>query len=177
MNRLITAKDIAKRDNMIGVGAWIRSASARQVQLKRITVAWDGRTVNGEPVQAFVNTGRVLAQCPICGRHEYVDDQEPIFYCTTCGNGGSVAARPVEFPEDWGEIKAALLKRPIVEGFGRNEIEKVLNSKPENLARDWRPGVKAEELEEENDPPVAEATSPQIAGGHGDLGGEEVSHD
>lgn len=159
MNKLITAKDIAKRDNMISVGAWIRSASARQRQLKRIVVAWDGKTVNGDAVTAFVNFGRVLAQCPNCGRHEYVDEQEPIFYCTTCGNNGSVAARPVEFPEDWESVKAALLKRPIVAGFGKDEIEKMLNSKPENLPRDWRPGISAETLEAENAQGVEEERS------------------
>lgn len=148
--RLITAKDIAKRDSMINVGAWIRAASGRQVALKRITCAWDGRTVNGEPVQAFVNAGRILAQCPICGRHEYVDPAEPIFYCTTCGNGGSVAARPVKFPDDWERIEAALLAREIMPGYGRNEIEQVMNATPVGLAREWRPGTTAEELEAEN---------------------------
>lgn len=150
MNRLITAKDIARRDNMISVGAWIRSASARQVTLKRIAVAWDGRTVNGEPVEAFINTGRVLAQCPVCRRHEYVDPDEPIFYCTTCGNDGSVAARPVVFPADWDAISAALLARDIVPSYGRNDIEKVMNAQPVGLPREWRPGTTVDELLAEN---------------------------
>lgn len=154
MERLVTAKNIARRDSMVSVGAWIRSASARQVSLKRIPCAWDGRTVNGEPVQAFVDFGRVLARCPICGRHEYVDPDEPIFYCTTCGNGGSVAARPVEFPPDWPRIEAALLARDIILGYGRNEIELVMNSQPVGLPREWRPGTPADVLELENNPPI-----------------------
>lgn len=153
MNRLITAKDVAKRDGMVSVGAWIRAAAGRQVQLKRIKVAWDGRTVHGEPVQAFVDFGRLLAQCPVCGRHEYVDPDEPIFYCTTCGNDGSAAARPVQFPEDWQRVEAALLAREIVPGFGRNDIERAYNSKPTGLPREWRPGTTADQLELENNPP------------------------
>lgn len=164
MDRLITAKDIARRDSMISVGAWIRAASGRNAQLRRIPVAWDGRTINGDPVQAFINTGRVLAQCPICGRHEYVDPDEPVFYCTTCGNGGSVAARPVIFPADWSRIEAALLVREIEPGFGRNDIERVMNAKPLGLPREWRPGTTADELEQENNAPIVEEPTPEQAG-------------
>jgi hypothetical protein len=149
---LISAQDIAKRDRMTSVGAWIRGVSGRHKQEGKLPAMWDGKTISGAPVAAFVDHGRILAQCDICGSHEYVDPDNRIFYCMGCGNNGSTAARPVEFPDDWAQIEAALSARPIVEGFGRDWIEKVMRSTPgiADLARAWRPGVSAAQLEAEN---------------------------
>jgi hypothetical protein len=114
---------------------------------------WDGKTVSGAPVLAFVDHGRILAQCDVCGSHEYVDADTRMFYCMGCANNGSIAARPVDFPTDWAQIEQILSARPIVEGFGRDWIEKVMRAIPgvAGLARTWRPGVSAATLQAEND--------------------------
>jgi hypothetical protein len=150
---LITALDVAKRDRVGSVTAWIRSVSAKFMQNGKLGAVWDGRTVSGSAVEAYVSAGRVVASCDLCGNSEYVDPQTPVFYCLGCGNGNSNAARPVKFPDDWTRIKAALEARPLVPGMGRNEIERTLRSKPviKGLGRNWRPGKTLEELMAENE--------------------------
>lgn len=152
MNRLVTANDIAVRDGFLTVEEWIRNISAMLVQKRALRVKWDGRTVGGNPVQPLVDYGRVLAKCDVCRNPEYVSPKSPIFYCMRCGNNGSGIARPVQFPDDWERIEAALVARPIVEGFGRNWVEAVLQSKPKypELPREWRPGITVDTLEKEN---------------------------
>lgn len=153
MNRLFTANDDAKRKRMASVTSLIRSMSVQAAQRGKITFPWDGRSVAGSSVQAFVNFGRWLAQCDRCGNHEYVDPDTPIFFCANCGNGDSRAARPVEFPPDRERIEAALMARPIVLGVGSDDMQRTMNGFPqlEGLAREWRPGVSADELEKENE--------------------------
>jgi len=152
MNRLFTANDDAKRKRMASVESMVRSMSVQATQRGRIAFPWDGRSVAGTAVQAFVNFGRWLAQCDLCGNHEYVDPDTPIFFCIKCGNGDSRAARPVEFPADREQIEAALLERPIVPGVGRDDIQRMMNGFPqvEGLAREWRPGLSVGKLKDEN---------------------------
>lgn len=152
MNKLINAQDIAKRDGKPTVQYWIREISEMRRDQAGGACAWDGKTVTGQAVHPMVNQGRVLAQCPICGGYEYVCAETPVFYCMTCFNGSTSAGVPVEFPVDWKRVEAALVARPIVPGYGRNEIEAALRSKPvfRQLARAWSYGTSAEMLEEEN---------------------------
>lgn len=152
MDKLITAKDIAKRDHMISVDAWIRDTTGKLKKRGMLAVMWDGKTVEGEPVAAFVNHGRLLAQCDICQRLEYVCEERRIFYCSGCGNGGKESARPVSFPDDWEAVKAALLARPVLETIGRNPVERMFFHKPgvRGLQREWQPGTDAAVLEVEN---------------------------
>ncbi len=68
-------------------------------------------SVNGS-VDAEINHGRWIVRCPACAGAEEVDPDEPVFYCLSCGNadvGGHVMM--AVFPDDRGEIEAALLKR------------------------------------------------------------------
>lgn len=153
MNRLFTANDDAKRKRMASVTSLVRSMSVQAAQRGKIAFPWDGRSVAGAPVEAFVNFGRWLAQCDLCGNHEYVDPDTPIFFCANCGNGDSRAARPVEFPFDREQIEATLMARPIVPGVGKDDVQRAMNGFPaiEGLGREWRPGVSAKDLEKENE--------------------------
>lgn len=152
--RLITATDIALRDRRASVGAWIRWRASQLQAQGRLVVIWDGRTVSGEAVPAQVNRGRWVAICPDCGNVEYVCPDTPIFYCLSCGNQNSVAAKPVLFPaaDERGRIEAVLLARPVVAGRGQNAIELALSSRAalKGLLRNWEPGVSVETLEAEN---------------------------
>jgi len=110
--------------------------------------------VKGRAVEVVVSCGRLLAVCDICGNPEYVDEgKDAVFYCMVCGNGDKTHARPLAFPDDWGAVKAALLKRELVLGKGKDLVEKYYRSSPKiaGLGREWRPGVSAAELEVEND--------------------------
>ena len=156
-------------------------------QRGQIAFPWDGRTVSGEAVEAFVDHGRWLGQCDRCGNPEYVDPETPIFFCMRCGNGDSRAARPVKFPEHRVEIEARLLAVDMIPGWGRNDLERMLNGKPavSGVGRDWKPNDELGVMNDEGGETLLSAstlTSPQIAdpqssgtGEHGDLGGEEVS--
>ncbi len=151
MNKLISASDVARRDKKKSVAEWVRDISALKVHEKKILAVWDGKSISGEAVKAFVNTGRILAGCE-CGNHEYVCFEEPIFFCMQCGNGNSGAARPVEFPQDWAEIEAALIARPIFPGPGLDEVQSIFRSRPVMSAwkRNWTPDVTLETLLAEN---------------------------
>lgn len=152
MNKLITAVEIAKRDKKTDVRAWVMEISAMRRDQTGGAHAWDGRTVSGEVVRPLVNQGRLLVECPTCGGYEYVCRETPIFYCMTCFNNESNAALPVEFPADWKRVEAALLARAIIPGYGRNEVEAALRSRPvlRHLPRMWNYGTPAEQLEAEN---------------------------
>lgn len=91
-DEIVTAKTIACRDRCKSVLDWIRKAAARfGVQVKN--------EVCKQPVVARIDHGRWIADCE-CKGAEYVDPDEPIFFCLSCLNtqyGG--ALRPVIFPD------------------------------------------------------------------------------
>jgi hypothetical protein len=161
MDKIFTARDDAKRKKFPSVTAYVRGLSVMAAQRGAIAFPWDGRTVNGEAVEAFVDHGRWLAQCPICNGAEYVDAETPIFFCCSCGNGDVRSARPVKFPSNREEVEAELLKIEIEPGYGRSEIERMMNGKgKDGRVRSWTP------LSHNS------GTSPQIADKRRDLGGE-----
>lgn len=151
-SRLITALDIALRDRRASVGAWIRWRASGLKQQGRLHTVWDGLTVSGEPVPAFVNRSRWVAACPYCRGIEYVCPDTPVFFCLRCGNNDSEHALPVDFPEERERIEAALLARPVKAGRGANQIEILLHAPDglDGLSRSWAPDVSVETLEIEN---------------------------
>lgn len=153
MSKLITASDIAARDGCASVGEWLLIESRKAAQKCKITRAWDGRSVSGLPVMAYVDFGRWAGRCE-CGGGTYVDPSEPIFFCLTCGNGGSGMARPVIFPVDMQIIEEALLARPVIDDErAQNKIESARLAKPVigNLPRNWHPHQSVEVLLAENE--------------------------
>ena len=179
MDKIFTASDDAKRKKFASVTALVRGLSVQMAQRGQIAFPWDGRTVSGEAVEAFVDHGRWLGQCDRCGNPEYVDPETPIFFCMRCGNGDSRAARPVKFPENRVEIEARLLAVEMVPGWGRNELERMLNGKPAvaGVGRDWKssdPTRGESELLAVSDPPVSGyADSPPNAAESAAFGGSE----
>ena len=152
--KIITLDDLVQRDGFGSVEAWIKAKCAESIKAKKIETGWDGQSVEGEPVKAFINQGRWGARCKVCGNPFYVSYKTPVLYCYECGNGGNVAAYPVEFPENYLEIEAALLRREVVLlRVARNEIEAAFIATPKvaGLGRSWRPGVSVEALEAERE--------------------------
>ncbi len=157
MNKIITLDDLVIRDQQRNVEQWILWMCTRSIDAKKISQGWDGRSIEGEPVLAFVNNGRWLARCKVCGNPMYVSWLVPIVYCPECGNGGSQVAWPVEFPDERERIEAALISRLVEladpKKLIRNDVEWALNARPviPGLGRNWRPGITVEQLMAEND--------------------------
>lgn len=77
-------------------------------------------------VDAYVNHGRWVARCPICGGAERVSAEHPVFWCDNCrmAQAGGQAAKVV-FPNDRDQLEQALDRRPLARrNFVPGEIEK-----------------------------------------------------
>jgi hypothetical protein len=94
----------------------------------------------GNFVQARVDHGRWGANCE-CGGAEYVDPDDPVFYCFSCGNASANGKlRPVQFPSNKEDIELILLERPMSVHKGITKSSINLNSRPlKNVARNWDP--------------------------------------
>lgn len=150
-SKMITARSVVGRLGYATHLAWIQTMSHQQRH--RLDTPFTGR-VSGQPVLARIDFGRWIADCE-CGGAEYVDLDERVFYCFSCGNrahGGN--ARPVTFPpeEDIVEIEKLLMDRPIEEGKGGNDIEKALLGQPlvGELSRSWDPDESIQDLIDQN---------------------------
>ncbi len=147
MERLVTGGYVAKAFGYDSMAEWFASLSASTPGL--FDSPFTGKT-SGEPVVARVDAGRWIADCP-CGGAAYVDRDEPIFYCLGCGNRSNDGdARPVVFPDSAEAIEEELLKRPVDDARGRNEVERALNAIPliPGLQRSWCPGETVNSLKE-----------------------------
>ena len=91
-------------------------------------------------VQARVNHGRWLVDCPGCNSALVVDLSELVFMCVECGNAANDGKWfQVTVPKNRKAIEAELLKRP---WNGRNPAEAV--------NRNWEPGETVTMLKQEN---------------------------
>lgn len=139
-SRLVTAFDLAQRDKLPSVEALVRKMSVDGAR-RGGYAPWNGRSVSGAPVLAFVDFGRWVAKCE-CGGLGYVDPDTPIYFCVRCGNGGTGCARPVQFPANLDEIEEMILMIDVVEQGGGNAIERARLARPVDLSRprNWYPG-------------------------------------
>lgn len=87
-----------------------------------------------EPLEARIESGAWLVECPGCHDAFMVDDQDLLFNCVGCGSMGGW--HPVVMPAERAEIEAVLLLRP---GFRHNAPN-----------RNWIPGETVEDLKREN---------------------------
>ena len=95
-------------------------------------------TITGR-VQARVNHGRWLVDCPGCNSALVIDLDEPVYMCVECGNSANGGAwLQVTLPRNRRAIEAELLKRP----FGRNPADAP--------TRNWEPGETVADLRHEN---------------------------
>jgi hypothetical protein len=161
MDKIIRAKDYAQREGAKSVVERIARISAQLAHRRLLDTPFVGGAPVGTPVLAEVNHGQWMAFCE-CGGAEAVDADEPIFYCFNCGNHATKGRpRPVTFPQQRviEEIEQALLERPLDEGGGANEIDRVFLARPlvgvvegapVVMHRSWKPGETVEELMRQN---------------------------
>lgn len=124
----------------------------------------DIKDLNGDPqgqaVQAYIHQGAWIAACE-CGGHEYVDPDEPVFFCWSCLNRmNSSYLRPVEFPADWQAIEFLILQRPVNDLRGTTDLDRATGATPRvvvltdegefPLVRSWKPGESIDELVRQN---------------------------
>jgi hypothetical protein len=121
---------------------------------------YDTPYIDGEPsgtsVVAYISFGVWIAECE-CRGAEMVAAGEP-FYCRSCGNyGNGGKGRPVTWPDNASDIEAELLRRPVIPGTGRNELERLQRSRAAIhvdgrgwLARTWLPTETLDDLREQN---------------------------
>lgn len=110
--------------------------------VERCVIAhWPGHKMLGLPVQtapgpvleAFVNHGRWMVQCPGCPSACLASRRDHRFFCPECSSaldGGHWL--PVRWPENW------------------QTIERLLGARPDRRNRNWLPGETAEALQAEN---------------------------
>lgn len=85
-------------------------------------------------VDAFVNEGRWIVQCPWCGGAQLVSPETFSVLCVECANNGiGGMSVPVRWPDEAPAIEAALVQRPA----------------PRHM--NWRPGETVDDLLAENE--------------------------
>lgn len=164
VDRIITMKDYSQRYGADGsVRGFILKWRARVQKERGVALQVNGIDGNGRgaAVKARIWQGQWIAECDVCGGNEFVDPEEPVFYCFGCGNRevGSYL-RPVEFPAEWREIEGLILERPVFDKRGLSDMERAGLAKPAvvvvsggleyPLTRSWMPGESLDELREQN---------------------------
>ena len=148
-DEIITGRHLARMARLPSYGAWIKMmCEPRQVMFP----AWNGLVDYKHPVYARIDSGRWIGDCE-CGGAEYVDPDEPIFFCLSCGNVRfKSCARSVIFPRDRQEIERLILARP-VRMTGSNPIERAFRAVPVigRLGRFYNPGETVEMLRQQNE--------------------------
>ena len=153
MDKVITGKDLAARDGCRDHLAWIGKLSEHMRRRNQLDTPFTGK-VSGEAVEARIDAGRWMADCPVCGGVEYVDPDEKVFYCFQCGNHEVRGdGRPVVFPEAREQIEKLVMTRPVMKLRGRTAIEREMQAVPAvaGLGRFWQPGTSAKDLAAENE--------------------------
>ena len=138
MHRLSQEKIIERKDlASAGQDATVEAVARRHAKSWRIReLDW---TSSGDPVVAIINSGRWQGLCPDCGGGEYLNLDEPVFWCCSCANvGNGHRPRPVTFPAEAEAIVAVLLERkgPVLPGG--------------HSPRNWEPGQTVAVLQAEN---------------------------
>lgn len=110
---------------------------------------WKGEVNDKIFVNAYVDYGRWLADCPGCGTPQYVALAEPLF-CSVCGNEFAEGkAIRVDFPANKSEIEAELLLRQVFIKYPHPmPTQGMLVSRPVlfGLGRGWQPHETVEDL-------------------------------
>jgi len=154
MNKIVTALDVASESKFYTVIAWLIHHSMFLDEKGMCPMRCSGEALETDLMaSAYVDHGRWLAVCPFCGKSNYADPHENIFYCFACGNNGTGKIILVDFPEGFQEIEQALVKRPV---RGAEHIMNLFVRAPQEepsipgLYRNWKPGISPGELRKQN---------------------------
>lgn len=163
LDRIITAKDYGG-----SARAYIRRQQINLHRTRGISVTikdLDGKP-SGLPVKARIWQGQWIADCE-CNGACFVDPDEPIFFCFSCGNrANGQRPRPVEFPPEAErkEIERLLLERPVNDLAGLTDNERAGLAQPLlwmdtgttmlPLSRSWEPGETPADLRAQQEEPI-----------------------
>jgi|ETNmetMinimDraft_23_1059889.scaffolds.fasta_scaffold120158_2 hypothetical protein len=118
----------------LGYGKFIRGMAAKK---SMHSPAQDGAE-KVAAVQAYINHGRWVIECPDCNGAQIASEEERRFWCLGCGNASvNFAWRHVRMPRERADIEAVLLRRPAARS-------------DKAITRNWLPGETLRELEMEN---------------------------
>lgn len=158
---IITARHYAEREGCESVRERILKMRQKIHKTKNIALQVLGiDDPSGQAVEARIWQGQWVADCD-CGGCEFVDPEEQIFYCFSCGNrANNNRVRPVLFPADRAEIEQLVLARPVDDRKGLTDLEQAGLAKAlvivqsdgaqYSLVRSWTPGESAEDLAKQN---------------------------
>lgn len=93
---------------------------------KHIILHIQANKIASDPVCGFIENGQWIARCE-CGGCEFVDPDEPVFFCFSCCNRAyNGMIRNVKFPdyETRQEIERLLLLRPVDDIRGITDLER-----------------------------------------------------
>lgn len=164
VNRIITAQDYCKREGVSSIRERIRKRLSA-LRKKNILLICNYENVQGRVVYARIELGQWCANCE-CGGVEFVDPNDPIFFCLSCGNRVDAGnLRPVLFPDPGmqAEIERLVLERPVDDLRGLDDADRaafakaVIYIETEDgshlpLTRSWDPHESVEDLMRENAP-------------------------
>lgn len=151
MTKFIDGKILARQNGCSTHREWIVKTSTEYFRKNMLKAPWNGQIADSS-VNARIDFGRWVADCQECGGTEYVDVDEKIFFCFSCGNAAiNGKALKVIFPENMDEIESELLQRKVVSGKEANDIVNTMMSKPmyAGLGRSWNPGETVADLAEQ----------------------------
>lgn len=165
VNYLITAQHYCQREKVGSVRERILKLHMKYQRKSSFPLPIQINNTISRPVYARIELGQVVADCE-CGGVEFVDINEPIFYCFNCFNRvDNGALRPVIFPdaETWNEITRLVLLRPVDDIRGIDVCDRAAASRPLiyieladgrhlPLTRSWNPNETIEDLVLENEP-------------------------
>ncbi len=158
---IVTAKHYAKQEGAESVKERILKLRDRIYREKGVALeVLDMDTPSGSPVYARIEQGAWIADCE-CGGAQFVDADEPVYFCFGCGNrGNKFRVRPVIFPVQRNEIETLILARPVDELAGLTELEQAGLAKPlafvdvdgqrKGLSRNWLQDESVDDLKEQN---------------------------
>ncbi len=121
---IVTAKHYCRREGVPDVRSRIVKLGQTMQRNKQIPIKIHLDKMSQRPVYARIELGQWIADCE-CGGCEFVDADEPIFFCFSCANRDDAQAlRPVVFPlpEDREKIEALILARPINDKRGLDDL-------------------------------------------------------
>lgn len=154
MLKIVTSLDVAKESGYETVADWLLHQSKLLVRRGVCPVPCTGKAMDSDiTASVSVNHGRWLGLCPWCGKNNYVDPKENLFYCFSCGNNGTGQMILAEFPKNYQEIEKVLLKRAV---HGAEQVQNLFIRATQvepsipGLYRNWRPGESLAELREQN---------------------------
>ena len=111
MRKLTTPDKILTYEDMFRVDyvSFVRGLAAK----KSMHVPAQDGVVSGDAIDAYVNHGRWVVECPDCTGASFVSEIELRFWCLSCGNASvNFAWRSVRMPKDREQIEAVLMFRP-----------------------------------------------------------------